>query len=134
MIRYFFTKQFVSFMAVGGLAAFLHWLSRIFLSHWLTFSWAVIVAYGIGMLIAFMLNSFFIFPASNKSKITQARDFILTNVCFFPVVWLSAIEINNALQFFGVASYTEAISHGIAVGLPMFATFLIYKFIAFKEI
>lgn len=134
MIRYFFTKQFVSFMAVGGLAAFLHWLSRIFLSHWLSFSWAVIVAYGIGMLIAFMLNSFFIFPASNKSKITQARDFILTNVCFFPVVWLSAIEINNALQFFGVALYTEAISHGIAVGLPMFATFLIYKFIAFKEI
>jgi len=134
MIRHFFTKQFLGFLLVGGLAAFLHWTSRIALSNWLSFSWAVVIAYAIGMIIAFALNSYFIFPTSNKPKIKQARDFMITNICFFPVVWISALGLNQGLKSLGIMRYTEAISHGIAVGLPMFATFLIYKFIAFKDI
>ena len=133
MIRHFFTKQFLGFLFVGCLAAFLHWTSRIILSNWLSFSWAVAIAYAIGMSIAFALNSYFIFPNSNKSKIKQARDFIITNICFFPVVWVSALWLNQGLKSFGVVRYTEGISHGIAVGLPMFATFLIYKFITFED-
>ena len=134
MISHFFTRQFLGFLAVGGLAAFLHWVSRILLSNWLSFSWAVIVAYCVGILVAFILNSYFIFPKSSKSKVKQARDFILTNVCFFPVVWASALLLNYGLLALGFVRYTEAIAHAIAVGLPMFATFLIYKFFAFKDI
>ncbi len=133
MIRHFYSKQFLGFLFVGGLAAFLNWTSRIILSSWLSFSWAVVIAYAIGVTIAFLLNSYFIFPASNKPKIKQARDFVITNICFFPVVWLSALGLNQGLESLGVMRYTESISHGIAVGLPMFATFLIYKFIAFKD-
>lgn len=133
MIKHFFTLQFLGFLAVGGVAALLHWLSRIVLSNWFSFSWAVVLAYAVGMVIAFTLNSLFVFPGSKKPKIKQARDFIVTNLCFFPAVWTIAIVINDALQSFGILRYSEAIAHGIAVGLPMFATFLIYKFIAFKD-
>lgn len=133
MIKYFFTRQFLLFLAVGGLAAFLHWLARILLSHWFSFSWAVTVAYGVGILVAFLLNSFFVFPKSTKPKQQQARDFIITNICFFPVVWVFAIEANSILQYYGVVRCTEAVAHAIAVGIPMFATFLIYKLIAFKD-
>jgi putative flippase GtrA len=133
LIKYFFTGQFFGFLAVGGLAAFLHWASRILLSNWLSFSWAVIIAYCIGMLVAFFLNSYFVFPKSNKSKVKQARDFILTNVLFFPVVWASALVLNYIMISFGFVTHSEAIAHGVAVGLPMVATFLIYKFFAFKD-
>jgi putative flippase GtrA len=134
MISHFFTKQFLGFLAVGGLAAFLHWASRILLSNWLSFSWAVVVAYCVGIIVAFFLNSYFIFPKSIKPKASQARDFIFTNICFFPVVWAAALLFNYVLQSLGFVKYTEAIAHAIAVGLPMFATFLIYKFFAFKDI
>jgi putative flippase GtrA len=133
VIKYFFTRQFLLFLGVGGLAAFLHWLSRILLSQWLSFNWAVTVAYGIGILVAFLLNSFLVFPKSTKPKKQQAREFFITNICFFPVVWISAIEIYSILQYYGVIRNTEEIAHAIAVGIPMFATFLIYKFIAFKD-
>lgn len=133
MIKHFFTKQFLGFLAVGGLSAFLHWLSRIWLSNWLSFSLAVIVAYAIGMLVAFTLNALFIFPASEKPRRKQARDFIIVNISFLPIVWLASISINIALQAAGMLLYTEAIAHAIAVAIPMFATFLIYKFFAFKD-
>jgi putative flippase GtrA len=133
MIKHFLTKQFFRFVIVGGLAAFLHWASRILLSNWMSFSWALVVSYCIGIIVAFVLNSYYIFPQSVKPKAKQARDFIFTNICFFPVVWVSALLFNTVLQSLGFVSYTEAIAHAIAVGLPMFATFLIYKFFAFKE-
>ena len=80
MISHFFTKQFLGFLLVGGVAALLHWLSRIMLSNWMSFSSAVVIAYLFGMLTAFILNSFFVFPKSDKPKIKQARDFIFTNL------------------------------------------------------
>jgi putative flippase GtrA len=133
VIKYFFTRQFLLFLYVGGLAAFLNWVSRILLSQWLSFDWAVTVAYGIGILVAFFLNSFLVFPKSTKPKKQQARDFFIVNNCFFPVVWISAIKVNSILQYYGVIRYAEAIAHAIAVGIPMLATFLIYKLIAFKD-
>jgi len=133
MIKYFFSKQFLRFLVVGGIAALLHWLSRILLSNWLTFSWAVTSSYAVGMLVAFMLNSFFVFPKSEKPRHKQARDFIIINLSLFPLVWGASIAINNVLQALNILSNTQAIAHGIAVALPMFATFLIYKFFAFKE-
>ena len=133
MIKYFFTKQFLGFLAVGGLAALLHWLARILLSVWLPFHIALIIAYGVGMAVAFLLNSFFVFPNSEKSRHLQIRDFLLVNLAFFPVVWLASLQINNWLKAFGVILYSEEIAHALALSVPMLATFLIYKFFAFKE-
>jgi putative flippase GtrA len=133
VIKYFFTKQFLGFLAVGGLAALLHWLARLLLSVWLPFSWAVIMAYGIGMLVAFLLNSFFVFPKSKKTRRTQARDFVLVNLSFLPLVWLTSVQVNNWLKTFGMIRHSEELAHAIAIPLPMLATFLIYKFFTFKE-
>ena len=133
MIKYFFTKQFLGFLAVGGVAALLHWLTRLLLSVWLTFSWAVIIAYAVGMVMAFLLNSIFIFPKSEKPRPAQARDFLLVNLSFAPFVWLVSVQVNYWLQNFGIVRHSEELAHAIAIPLPMLATFLIYKFFTFKE-
>lgn len=133
MIKHFFTKQFLGFLAVGGIAAFLHWLSRILLSNWLDFPVAVAAAYAVGMIVAFALNSFFVFPNSEKPRHKQARDFVIVNLSFFPLVWIASITIDQVLQGLGMMRHTQALAHAIAVALPMLATFLIYKFFAFKD-
>jgi putative flippase GtrA len=133
VIRLFLSRQFLGFLIAGGLAAFLHWLSRIVLSHWMPFPWAVAIAYIVGMIVAFVLNSFFVFPNSPKPKTRQARDFVIVNMTFFPVVWMASVLINNALLTAGIANHTEEFSHAIAVVIPTFITFLIYKFFAFKD-
>ena len=133
MIRYFLTRQFLGFLVVGGLAALLNWSARILLSVWLPFSTAIIIAYIVGMVTAFLLNSFFVFPKSEKARHAQARDFVWINLLSFPVVWFFSLQINSWLKTIGMVSHSEELAHAIAIPLPMFATFLIYKFFAFKE-
>jgi putative flippase GtrA len=118
---------------VGGFAALLHWLARLTLSLWFSFSTALVLAYAIGMLTAFILNSYFVFPKSMKPKKIQARDFAVINFSFFPVVWLASVQINNWLKSLGFISHTEGVAHALAIPIPILASFLIYKFFAFKE-
>lgn len=132
MIKHFFTPQFVVFLGVGSTAALLNWLSRIFISIWLPYSLAVILAYAFGMTCAFILNRIYVFPKSNRPVKKQMRDFALTNFAFMPVVWLASILLVDLIPHIFVTPYTEEIAHAIAIAIPMFATFLIYKFIAFK--
>lgn len=133
MIKYFFTKQFLLFLIAGSLAAILHWAARLILSIWLPFIWAVAFAYLWGIIIGFMLNSFLVFPLSLKARHIQARDFILVNLFFLPLVWSASVQINELLKVYGVITHSEEIAHALAIPLPMLATFIIYKFFAFKE-
>ncbi|MBI1906846.1 MAG: GtrA family protein [Rhodocyclales bacterium] len=133
MIRYFFTRQFLGYLAVGGVAALLHWLARVVLSVWMPFTWAVVFAYSVGVSVAFVLNSLFVFSRSAKAKHKQARDFVIVNLAFLPIVWYASILLNDALRQMGMMRYTEELAHGMALAIPMFATFLIYKFFAFRD-
>lgn len=133
MLSHFVSRQFAGFLFAGGLAALLHWIARILLSLVLPYSWAVAFAYGVGMAVAFLLNSYYVFPASDKPLPKQARDFFAINIAFFPVVWLASLQLNELLRELGVERYTEEIAHAIAISLPVMATFLLYKFFAFRE-
>ena len=133
LLKYFFTKQFLIFLIVGGLAAFFNWLSRIILSFWLPFSYAVIFAYGVGMTVAFVLNAIFVFKNSVEPLKNQIISFAIINLAFLPVVWFSSIMLNNYLISLNFIKYPKEIAHGLAVCLPPLVTFLLYKFFAFKE-
>ncbi len=121
------------FLAVGMTAALLHWLSRILLSQLMSYAWAVALAYGVGMTIAFLLNRYFVFPTSDKPASKQARDFFFINISFFPVVWIASLLFNQMLITLGVGRYSEGIAHALAISLPLMATFLLYKLFAFKD-
>lgn len=133
MIRHFLTRQFLIFLIVGGIAAILHWLARLLLSTIFPFSIAVAIAYVIGMTVAFILNVLYVFPVSDKPRRNQIRDFVIVNLSFFPVVWFASLQVNILLKSLGMVMYTEELAHALAIPLPMLATFLIYKFFAFKE-
>lgn len=133
MLRLFFTRQFLSFLLVGGGAAVLHWLARFGLSEFMPFAWAVVFAYLIGMAAAFVLNSIFVFPSSTKPRAAQARDFALVNILFLPVVLLVSVGLSAGLKHLGLKHHAEELAHALAIPVPMLATFLIYKFFAFAE-
>ncbi len=133
MIRHFVSRQFVTFVFVGVSAALLHWLARIALSLWMSFDVAVFIAYWIGMGVAFTLNRVLVFPASARPINLQVRDFLLTNLSFLPVILVAALGLNAWLRAAGWTWHTEEIAHGFALAIPMAATFLIYKLIAFRE-
>jgi len=99
----------------------------------MAYSWALFFAYFVGVTIAFVLNSIYVFPGSDKPVHKQARDFIIINLAFLPVVWSAALGLNRFLIQIGMSRYTEEMAHAIALGLPLLATFPLYKFLAFRE-
>ena len=67
MIRQFASRQFVAFLVTGGIAALVNFGSRIVLNHWMPFPVAVVVAYLLGMVTAFVLARAFVFAGSTQS-------------------------------------------------------------------
>lgn len=131
MIRHFFSAQFLLFLIVGTSAAALNWITRLALSAWVSFPVAVLLAYVVGMATAFELNRRFVFPSSPRPMLKQAKVFISVNLAFLPVVWEASILLKDLLDKTGVVKFSEGIAHGLALTIPVFITFLIYKFIAF---
>lgn len=134
MLKQYFTPQFLKFLLVGVTAAFLHWLARIGLSFWFPFYLSVAFAYMVGIMVAFILNTAWVFPESDRPRQSQLKEFIFVNLAFFPIVWILAIGLKAFLERIGTIPYTEAIAHGIAVAFPALATFLIYKFSTFRSV
>lgn len=133
MLKVFLSRQFVAYLLVGASAALLHWLARIAINQFLSYSTAVVLAYGVGMTVAFILNRSFVFPLSDKPIQKQIRDFMLINISFFPVVWGVSLALNSWFRGLGMVLYTQGLAHAIAISLPVLATFLLYKFVAFRE-
>ena len=131
MIRHFISTQFLLFLFVGTTAASVNWIVRLALSIWMSFPVAVLLAYVVGMATAFELNRRFVFPGSPRPVLKQARVFILVNLAFLPVVWGASILLKDLLDEIGIMRFSEGIAHGLALTIPVFITFLIYKFIAF---
>ena len=131
MIRHFLSVQFLLFLFVGVTAAVLNWLARYVLDIWLSFPLAVALAYFVSIAAAFVLNRKYVFPTSTRPVQKQARDFVMVNALFFPVVWVASIWIRQFLIENEIVRNADGIAHGLAISIPAFVTFLIYKFIAF---
>jgi len=131
----FFTQQFIRFLLVGGGAAFVNWCSYILITHGVGISHytlSISAAYAVGMCVAFILNSLFVFPNATQPLYYQIRIFVLTNIGAFLVVWIFTNFFRIILNYIGVP-YSDIVAYGLSLGVPMFLSFIIYKFIGFKD-
>ncbi|MDR1827675.1 MAG: GtrA family protein [Methylobacteriaceae bacterium] len=127
-----FSAQFLKFIGVGGTAAAVNFGARVVLNRWLSFDAAILTAYGVGMLTAFILNSIFVFPHATTGLTRQVLVFFGSNFAFLPVVYGATLLFAAGLDRLG-APFAHALAHGAALAVPMVASFLIYKFIGFKD-
>jgi putative flippase GtrA len=126
--------QFARFLALGGCAAAINWLSRFPLERIMAFPAAVAVAYMIGMVVAFTLFRRYVFPASPQPMERQVKFFILVNLAGIVQVWgvsmLLVYYIFPAIGFIG--ALVEPIGHGIAIGVPTISSYFGHRYLTFK--
>lgn len=132
IFKHFLSAQFLRFLVAGGLAALANWLSGILFQRWFSFGLSVALAYGVGMITAFLFNRKLVFPYAKTPLSSQVRGFVLVNLCWFPIViWIST-GLNHLFIQWEFHFFTKQISHGLAIAFPVFFSFLIYKFFTFK--
>jgi putative flippase GtrA len=134
MIQQFMSRQFLVFLATGGFAALVNFSSRIILNRWLSFSYSVIVAYGLGMITAYALAKIFVFKESKQSAKASAAYFVLVNIVAAAQTWIISMGLAYyLLPLLGLKVFVSEIAHLCGVIFPVFTSYLGHKHLSFKS-
>ena len=128
-----FQRQLINFIITGGTSAIINILSRIILSNFFRFEIAILISYGIVMLIDFILAKRFVFLNSNKSIKKSFPAFALVNlISVLQTFFVSILMKNWLIIFFDNLLFIELISHTCGLGILVFTSFYGHKYITFK--
>src|SRR5262245_20408808 len=128
LAAFYWSGQFARFLAVGGVALVCHWISRFAFNAVVSYGWAIVLAYLVGILVAFVLNKIYVFPYSQRSLNFEMSFFFLVNVAAFPVVWIVAYALGEWLLVdYLPRQVALALAHGFAITLPVFVNYALHK-------
>ena len=129
----FLSKQFAVFLLVGGFAALVNFTSRIGFSLFLPYPVAIVVAYLVGMITAYVLNRWIVF-ASTAAAWGEPARFVLVNVLAVLQTFAISLLLNYiVLPWLDVAAYREEIAHAVGVCVPVFTSYLGHKYWTFGK-
>lgn len=127
-------QEFLRFVGVGAFAALVNWLSRMALSTIMPLSYAIVVAYLIGMTIAYLLNRRYVFRSTDSGRAAEYGRFALVNVVALAQVW--AVTMALVHYVFPAIDFTwraEAVAHLIGVASPIFTSYLGHRYFSFRN-
>lgn len=125
----------VAFVIVGGIAAAANIGSRIVLNHWMPYVAAIVVAYIIGMIVAFVLNRLFVFTRTVNPLHHQAFWFVVVNLAaVLQTVAVSLLLAGIVFPHVGLRWHPETVAHAIGVGIPVITSFIGHKHLSFRNV
>lgn len=121
-------------MITGGLAALVNVISRVGLSRLLRFELAVLLAYGVGMLTAYVLARKIVFVQSRTSVRRSFAAFALVNLFAILQTWLVSVGLRNwLLPLLGIVVLSDLIAHSVGVLVPVVSSYFGHKHISFRQ-
>lgn len=127
-------RQFIRFVAVGGIAAVVNFLSRIALNRWMPYAVAILAAYLLGMLTAFVLNRLVVFRNSTNALHEQIFWFCAVNLFAALQTLLVSLLLNDVVfPRLGFQWYAETVAHAIGVAIPIATSFIGHKNFSFRD-
>ena len=128
------SRQFLLFLITGGLAALVNVISRVGFSQLLRFELAVLLAYGVGMLTAYVLARKFVFLQSRTSVRRSFAAFALVNLFAVLQTWLVSVGLRNwLLPLLGIVVLSDLIAHSVGVLVPVVSSYFGHKHISFRQ-
>lgn len=126
--------SFAGFIVAGAIAAAANFGSRFAFSWLLPFEAAVVAAYGVGMLVAFLLMRHWVFDAAAGPWQRQAAWFGLVNLlAVLQTVAVSSLLARWALPALGIEQHREALAHAAGVAVPVLSSWFGHRHASFKR-
>jgi putative flippase GtrA len=125
-------SPFGRFLVAGGIAAAANYGSRFAFSLWLAYAWAIVCAYIVGMIVAFVLMRTLVFDARDGRLGPQMAKFTAVNL--FAVLQTLVISIALVRWVFGPLEvpHAQAIAHLIGVLFPIGTSYIGHKLVTFR--
>ncbi len=118
----------VRFLALGGLSAAVNLVARFAMQPIIGFETAVIVAYLIGMVVAYNLFRLFVFGASTRGVGSEFWRFTVVNLVSLALVWCVSVGLAR-LVFPALAFtwYADDLAHLIGLLCPSISSWIGHK-------
>lgn len=127
------TPQFLRFLVAGGIAAGANFGSRFVFSIFFDYGIAVVLAYLIGMLVAFLLMRGHVFNASRGSLAPQVAKFAAVNLlAVLQTLAISLLLARWLLPSMGFVDHAEALAHLVGVLVPVVTSYFGHKLLTFR--
>lgn len=127
-------KQFAQFVLTGALSAIVNMVSRYILNFWLSFPYAVAVAYLFGLATAYVLARQFVFGQSGRSVPDELLRFSLVNIVSFLQVWaISVLLGEEVFPAIGFERFHLEVAHFIALASPTFTSYVLHRRFSFAK-
>lgn len=127
-------RQFFYFVVAGGIAAAANVGSRIEFNLWMPYAAAIVVAYIVGMLVAFVLNRLFVFRQTVNPLHHQAFWFTMVNLAaVLQTLIVSLLLVDIVFPRIGFGWHSETVAHAIGVLIPVITSFIGHKKFTFPE-
>ena len=118
------SPQFLRFLLTGGIAAATNFGSRIVFSAWVSYAWAVVLAYLVGMCCAFVLARAFVFMQGSQSLHRSALFFTLVNLFAVGQTWLISMALAyHLLPALGLQRHVFEVAHAVGIVVPVFSSY-----------
>ncbi len=126
-------RRFGLFVIAGGIAAAANYGSRFGFSLWFSYPVAIVLAYLIGMAVAFVLMRQYVFDGSGKAVGPQVVKFVLVNVlAVLQTLVVSLLLARWLLPALGVTAHVEAIAHAFGVAVPVITSYFGHRKATFR--
>jgi len=127
------TPEFLRFLLSGGIAAAANFGSRFIFSSFLSYGVAVLAAYLVGMLVAFLLMRGHVFNARQGLLKVQVAKFIVVNVlAMLQTLVISVFMARWAMPSVGITEHAEALGHLVGILVPVLTSYFGHKYITFR--
>ena len=128
-------RQFVIFCACGGIAAFANLGTRWGLSHVMSYSAAIVLAYFVGMATGYLLFKIFVFGSAHSGRsFTEMVRYAVVNLIALVLVYGFSMFFRWLFLKIGpLAPHAEDYAHFIGVMVPAISSYILHKYWTFSQ-
>lgn len=132
--RFHFNVKFFLFLLCGGIAALANIHSRVILNKYLSYKVSIVIAYFIGLLVAFVLFKFVVFKKSNLHNINkEIVKFIIVNaLALIQTFVVSLVFADYIFVWCNFNYYRYDIAHVIGVVTPVVTSYIFHSLFTFR--
>lgn len=127
-------KAFILFLLVGGFAAFVNLVSRYLLTPAVGYEASIVIAYLVGMLVAFLLFRTMVFGSSGRSISDESFRFVIVNIVALTLVWFISVTLaRTVFPAFDFTWHSEDVAHFVGTCVPALSSYLGHSLYTFRK-
>jgi putative flippase GtrA len=131
--RAFLKRPFGIFLLTGAVSAAANVVARIFLNRFMSYELAVVLAYLLGVTVAFGLSRRYVFAPGDSAMHHQYLRYGLVNLLSLVIVWIVSVGLARVVfPEIGFNWHPDTVAHVIGVISPVFFTYFSHKHFSFR--